>query len=399
MRSSSTVKLKWVLLANLANSTGAAILWPLTTMYVHNYLHQTMTMAGIVMFFMSCTMIVGNYLGGWLFDNWRPHYISIIGATVALLAVTLMIFFHGWPMFAILISFVSFGDGVCATLINSYSSGIGGYSQRYVFNVVYMAFNVGTVIGTLLVGVLFPMGIKLVLSATAICYVVLTAVVIFHFNVNFAKVKAKARAKRKKLPVQHSQNHGMKLGLVRLICINLVTIYMSYALWESIMSVHITNMHISFFYYSMLWTLNGLLVICGQPIVGKLAPYIKLSTQVISGLAIFAISFLLLINAHTLFAFTASMVVLTIGDLMSLPGVPAWVSTLTSLDEAGHYQSLVSMTVSIGRAIGPLFGGFMIEQYSYNALFIISFAVMMVTLLLVIGQMLRINVAEKARRN
>lgn len=393
MQSSSTVKLKWVLLANLANSTGAAILWPLTTMYVHNYLHQTLTMAGIVMFFMSCTMIIGNYLGGWLFDNWKPHYISIIGAAVALIAVCLMIFFHGWPIFAILISFVSFGDGVCATLINSYSSGVNSYSQRYVFNVVYMAFNVGTVIGTLLVGVLFPMGIKLVLMATSICYLVLTAVVIFHFNVNFAKVRANAKRRRPKK--QHSKNHGMKVNLVRLICVNLVTIYMSYALWESIMSVHMTSMHIPFFYYSMLWTLNGLLVICGQPIMGKLAPYIKLSTQVLVGLAIFAASFLLLINAHTKTAFTISMVVLTIGDLMSLPGVPAWVSTLTSLDEAGHYQSLVSMTVSVGRAIGPLFGGYMIEAYSYNSLFIISFALMMVTLLLIIAQMLRVYRAEK----
>lgn len=393
MQSSSTVKLKWVLLANLANSTGAAILWPLTTMYVHNYLHQTLTMAGIVMFFMSCTMIIGNYLGGWLFDNWKPHYISIIGAAVALIAVCLMIFFHGWPMFAILISFVSFGDGVCATLINSYSSGVNSYSQRYVFNVVYMAFNVGTVIGTLLVGVLFPMGIKLVLMATSICYLVLTAVVVFHFNVNFAKVRANAKKLRPKK--QRSKNHGMKVNLVRLICVNLVTIYMSYALWESIMSVHMTSMHIPFFYYSMLWTLNGLLVICGQPIMGKLAPYIKLSTQVLVGLAVFAASFLLLINAHTKTAFTISMVVLTIGDLMSLPGVPAWVSTLTSLDEAGHYQSLVSMTVSVGRAIGPLFGGYMIEAYSYNSLFIISFALMMVTLLLIIGQMLRVHRSEK----
>lgn len=393
MQSSSTVKLKWVLLANLANSTGAAILWPLTTMYVHNYLHQTLTVAGIVMFFMSCTMILGNYLGGWLFDNWKPHDISIIGAAVALIAVLLMIFFHGWPMFAILISFVSFGDGVCATLINSYSSGVNGYSQRYVFNIVYMAFNVGTVVGTLLVGVLFPMGIRLVLMATAVCYAVLTAVVVFHFNVNFAKVKASA--KKRKVKKQRGKTHRLKVGLVRLICINLVTIYMSYALWESIMSVHITNMHIPFFYYSMLWTLNGLLVICGQPIVGKLAPYIKLSTQVITGLAVFALSFLLLINAHTLAAFTLSMVVLTLGDLTSLPGVPAWVSTLTSLDEAGHYQGLVSMTVSIGRAIGPLFGGFMIEAYSYNGLFIVSFVLMMLTLLFVIGQMVRIKKATK----
>ena len=53
------------------------------------------------------------------------------------------------------------------------------------------------------------------------------------------------------------------------------------------------------------------------------------------------------------------------------------------------------MTVSIGRAIGPLFGGFMIEAYSYNALFVVSFVLMALTLLLIIGRMIRINKVTK----
>lgn len=45
-------------------------MWPLTTMYMHNYLHQTLTTAGLVMLFMSISMMAGNYTGGWLFDHW-----------------------------------------------------------------------------------------------------------------------------------------------------------------------------------------------------------------------------------------------------------------------------------------------------------------------------------------
>ena len=45
-----TMKLKWLFLASLLNNTGSALLWPLITVYVHDYLHESMTVAGIVMF-------------------------------------------------------------------------------------------------------------------------------------------------------------------------------------------------------------------------------------------------------------------------------------------------------------------------------------------------------------
>lgn len=51
MTKRTAVKLKWVALASLLNNTGAAFLWPLTTMYMHNYLHESLTTAGIVMLY------------------------------------------------------------------------------------------------------------------------------------------------------------------------------------------------------------------------------------------------------------------------------------------------------------------------------------------------------------
>lgn len=67
------------------------------------------------------------------------------------------------------------------------------------------------------------------------------------------------------------------------------------------MSVRITNMHIPFFAYSLLWTINGGVIMVGQPLVNKLANYINVRNQIIWGLAIFASSFILLIfSLHVL---------------------------------------------------------------------------------------------------
>ena len=70
---------------------------------------------------------------------------------------------------------------------------------------------------------------------------------------------------------------------------------------------------------------------------------------------------------------------LTLGDMMSVPGIPAWISDITPVSRTGKYQSLISSTVSIGRAIGPLLGGIIIEAYSYNVLFLTAFLLMFIT--------------------
>ena len=165
-----TMKLKWLFLASLLNNTGSALLWPLITVYVHDYLHESMTVAGIVMFFISMAMMAGNYCGGWLFDHWRPYQAAVLTVLVATLATILLIFFHGWPTFALLLCLVSFADGSSLTIINAYGTAVTSRSTRYVFNALYMAMNVGVVLGTLLVGVLLPISPTLTFTVTAGAY-------------------------------------------------------------------------------------------------------------------------------------------------------------------------------------------------------------------------------------
>lgn len=378
MMKQQTVKLKWVAFASLLNNTGAAFLWPLTTIYLHNYLGQSLTTAGFVMLVMSIAMMSGNYLGGWLFDHWRQYQTALIGVSLSTLAIFLLIFIHGWPWYAVLITINSFGDGINATIVNSYGAMVSDHPARYVFNYIYMAFNIGVVIGTLLVGVLLSISVVVVFIAATVFYAFLTILVILTFNVEVGKAK-KAQGSKERHKVSR-QLHQRWIILVWFILINYITVHLSYSLWESVMAVHMTNMGIPFYAYSMLWTLNGVLIIVGQPLVNKLSPYMRLSTQIIIGLFVFAVSFFLLIFARTLFAFVLDFVILTIGEMTSFAGLPAWITQLTNVNEAGHYQGLLNIMMSIGRALGPLYGGYVIEKGNYQILFLSVFGMMIITL-------------------
>lgn len=381
------VKLKWVALASLLNNTGAAFLWPLTTMYMHNYLHESLTTAGVVMLLMSICMMVGNYLGGWLFDHWDQYQTAVLGVTISTVAIFTLIFAHGWPWFAVLMMLNSLGDGINMTIVNSYGSLVSDHSSRYVFNYIYMAFNVGVVIGTLAVGVLLPISVVLVFTVATVFYFLLALVVVFALKVR-VPLPPKTPRPREKLA---SRSHQQALVLIWLILLNFVTIHLSYSLWESVMAVHMTNMGIPFYAYSLLWTLNGVLIIVGQPLVNKLSPYVRLSSQIMVGILIFASSFLLLIFARNLWAFVLDFVLLTIGEMASFAGLPAWIAQLTTVNKAGHYQGLLNIMMSIGRAIGPLYGGFVIDHGNYQELFISVFLLMTVTLGGVFAYLLRLR--------
>ncbi|MFC6253916.1 MDR family MFS transporter [Secundilactobacillus hailunensis] len=366
------VRLPALFIATLMLNTGAAFMWPLTTIYMNKTLGKSLTMAGAVMLLMSVMMMVGNYVGGVLFDRWSPYLTGVLGAGLSLIAMILLIFFHGWPIFAVLLVIVGFGDGISLTVGNSFAAMITQTPIRKVFNLMYIALNVGVVIGTLLVGYLLDYGITLVFSVTTLCYILLFILMVteFKIDVNSSQSNHQAGGRVPKL----------NLRVIWCICLMVFAIYTSYSLWESVLSVHMTNLHIAFKDYSLLWTMNGFLIVFGQPLMNRLFTNHKLATQVGLGVSIFALSFFGLIFASQYSAFVIIMIVLTIGEMIGFPGLPAWIDSLAENGRKGKYQGMYNVAISLGRAVGPLFGGLMIDFFSYQALFLCVGAAMLVTL-------------------
>lgn len=371
------VSLTGILTATLLLNAAAACMWPLTTVYMHNQLHQTLTLAGIALLGMSVCMIIGNWLGGWLFDHWSPLFSGVAGTLCSLVPMMLLIPFHGWPFFGIALLFIGLGDGIVMTVINSFAASIKGIPSRRVFNYLYIGLNLGVVIGTLMVGYLMSHGIVLVFSVATIFYLILLVILLIDFNVKLAKSDSKR---------VHGAAKPAHIGLIFLIAFMVFCLYLSYSLWESVLSVHMTNLGISFEKYSLLWTLNGLMIVFGQPLANRIGSNFKLSSQIYVGTLVFIMSFLILVFAKDYVTFVLTMAILTIGEMIGFPGIPAWIDSLAGNNDKGKYQGIYNMAISFGRAVGPLYGGLLIEYGSYQSLF---WSVTGIMLLSIIGVMLR----------
>jgi MFS family permease len=124
--------------------------------------------------------------------------------------------------------------------------------------------------------------------------------------------------------------------------------------------------------YSLLWTLNAFLLVVFQLIINWISKYYdSLYFQIYFGIIFIGLSFFTLIFMHSYLGFVISMIILTLGETSVIPAIPALVNELTPVSVKGKYQGLTNAWASVGKAIGPLVGGIVIDLTSYRLLFII----------------------------
>lgn len=360
-----------VIYATLMNA-GASFVWPLTTMYVNRDLHQSLVVAGIVSLFLSIFMMVGNYLGGYLFDKKSPYHSILFSIAITGISLLGLIFFHSWPMYAILLMPVGFGNGMNLTLMNSYATLVSKKNSQYVFNLLYVGINLGMVIGTASVGFLFKLGIGTVFIVATLSYLIILMMALFSFNVDFSNMKTwkqKSMSKANRRQKTYSSSKHSKLYLIIAIIIMSLSVYLAYSIWSSVMSVYMTKIGISFVAYSWIWVVNGVLIVIGQVPINRLFKKMNIALQIIIGVIILGSSFLLLPYTRTYIGFALNIAWLTIGEMMSLPNIPAWLDKFAKVSEKGRYQAYFNTSMTAGRAVGPLINGLIVDSLSYAFLF------------------------------
>lgn len=361
-------RLKWLLTGAMLNSIGTSFIWPLTTIYMHNALGKSLTEVGVILLMYSIANVIGSYISGHLFDQLNPQLLTLLGVGVSGLAMATLIFLHGWPAYPIGLVAIGFGTGWIITQVNSLGTTIHSKDGRYVFNMLYFMQNLGVVFGTSLVGFVYDISMSLLFVITTVLYVLLFIVVAVYYKVPALAKRRKPDGAKQLVRLPKANN-----WVIYTFFFTLVIIWIMYEQWVSNLSVYMTGMGIPMRNYSLLWTLNAGLIVIFQLILNRLAHYMKnIYIQVYAGIFFVAISFVTLMFAHDYMHFILAMVILTMGEATAFPAMPAIINELTPVAVKGKYQGLLNSWASFGKAIGPLFGGLVIEGLSYSWLFLIA---------------------------
>ena len=359
-----------VLLGAFFTSFGMSFIWPLTSVYLHDNLHISLTLVGLVLFFNSLASVIGNVVGGLGFDRRNPYYLMLAGGVVMTVTLIVLTLFHQAVPFAICLFFLGLAAGWNGTLVSALGATLKRFDGRYVFNMIYFVQNFGIVIGSSVVGFLYDWDLRLPFFVSTLISLGFLAVVLIGYhplrNLKRATNERKTDKMKIKLP---KMNQYLMITLLTMLLIT----WTMYQQWGSNVSVYMTSLGIPFRYYSVLWTVNAGLILLIQFFIVRYGQYIKNHFMPIYiGILMFAFSFVVLSIAKQYYMFVCAMVLLTIGEALAFPQVPVIVNRITPEGVKGKYLGLVNSFGSAGRAISPLFGGLMIETFSYRTLFIVA---------------------------
>ncbi|AGE23430.1 MULTISPECIES: MFS transporter [Geobacillus] len=356
----------WLLVGMALNVTGASFLWPLNTIYLHEQLGQPLAVAGVVLMLNSGGSVIGSLAGGFLFDRIGGFRVLLAGAVLTMAALGGLSVWHGWPHYAVFLAFVGVGSGVVFPAASAYAGAIWPEGGRRAFNALYVAQNIGVAVGSALGGLVASYSFSLVFFANLLLY----AAFLFTVVAGLRRVpllpppRKKRSGEAERAP---SRSAGWALAL---LCAGYGLCWLSYVQWSTTIAAYTRELGIPVGQYSLLWTINGALIVLAQPllsaVIRRFMPTLK--RQIVIGFFIFAVSFAMLLGAHSFAEFAASMMVLTIAEMIVWPAIPAAVNEWAPPGKAGFYQGIVNGTATAGRMIGPVIGGSVADLFGMKLL-------------------------------
>lgn len=370
----------WLLIiGTFVNTVGNSFLWPLNSIYIHDHLGKTLTMAGFVLMLNSLAGVFGNVLGGILFDKLGGYKTILIGVIMNLISITLLTIWHDWPQYIIFLSMLGFSGGIVFPALYAIAGSSWPEGGRKAFNAIFLASNVGVAIGPALAGIVADIHFELVFFANLSAYIVFFFLVVFTF-----KRLDPGKSANKKVSEETSERKA-KAPLIALsiLGVSLAVFWLSYSQWSATISPYTQTLGMSLSQYSLLWTLNGFMIVAVQPIIKPLVTRWenKVKYQLLLGLALMSVSFIVVYFAGDFKMFAAAMAILTLGEVFFSPVIPLIANKIAPPGQEGFYQGLVNSATTIGRMIGPLFGGFMVDIYGIPVLMFILSIILIVAMI------------------
>ncbi|MCH7322471.1 MFS transporter [Solibacillus sp. MA9] len=369
----------WLLIiGSFINTVGNSFLWPLNSIYIHDHLGKSLTVAGIVLMLNSLAGVFGNLVGGFLFDKLGGYKAIFIGVVLNLLSILLLTFWHEWPQYVIFLAMLGFSGGIVYPAIYAIAGSAWPEGGRKAFNSIFLANNVGVAIGPALAGIVADIKFDYVFSANLFFYVLFFILVLTTFKCfDVDQVTTKAISQGEK-----GRQKGPILAIA-ILSISLVVCWLSYSQWSATISSYTQGLGMSLSQYSLLWTINGFMIVAVQPIIKPLVTRWekKVKHQLVLGLVLMSVSYMVVYFAQDFKIFVAAMVILTFGEVFFSPVIPLIANKLAPQGQQGFYQGLVNSATTIGRMIGPVFGGFMVDVYGMQVLMIILSIITLVAII------------------
>ncbi|WP_188454166.1 MDR family MFS transporter [Virgibacillus oceani] len=364
-------KFIWLLaIATTINVTGASFLWPLNTIYMHNELGKSLAFAGFILMFNQAASIAGNLIGGVLFDKFSAYKTILYGTGLAMVSAVILSFYHSIAPYSVLLVLIGFGSGITWPVMFAMAGSVWPEGGRRAFNAIYVAQNLGVALGATVGGYVASFSFNYIFMANASLFAVFFVIVL----VAFKRIDEERNRQMHTTVIEQSGKIQNKSKFIALIILSggFLASWIAYSQWQSTIASHTQDIGIPLDQYSLLWAINGFLIVLGQPLLKLVTDRVtSQKNQIYVGTSILFASFIVVMFAEEFTVFVIAMVILTIGEMIVWPAIPTLANDLAPKGRAGFYQGFVNSVAAAGRMVGPVIGGLIVDVYNIQLLFFV----------------------------
>lgn len=369
----------WMLfICNLINGIGSFI-FPFLTLYLTQRLGLSDSSAGFFIMLLSTCYVPGSLIGGRIADKFNRKttvLFSQLGISVVLLACG---FLEGKSIMLWILLAMEVFDGICDPARDAIAQDITTIENRQAaFSLMYLAHNLGYIIGPIIAGILFFRAIRWIFWGTGIASA-LSLLVLMLFIPESKPDKTAIEKSRQSSGTDKAEDGGLLKALAsrkRLLVFAASMMFVSTAYRQVLFGLPLLLVRrfgeIGSTLFGTVNSLNGLVcVLATAPVVALLHRRHPLRNVMLGGLFYIAgFSFLGLMPKAWMFFGCA--IIYTLGEVIESTSSRFYVANNTPITHRARFQSVLPVIMYSGSAFGPLSAGLISDGIGLQWLWPIS---------------------------
>ena len=341
------------------------MIWPFLTIYASSKLSMPMAAVMGLMSFNSIAGLVSSILAGALADRFGRKVIMAVGLIGASAVYAGYIFATQYWHFVILLIFAGlfsplYRVGTDVTVADVVSA----ENRAHAYSVIRMGRNIGVALGPILGGLVLGRSYNIGFITASVALLVYGIIVIAFLKETLLSRNAHEGLRQQLLIYKEALQN---LRFSWLIVSHTIMEFSATLIWV-MLAVHMkTNFGYGEDTYSWIPTTNALMVIFLQVAITRFTQRWR-DTQVMPwGAAFYSVSMLIIAFSKGFWGFWLGMVALTLGELVVAPTASAYVANLAPIEKRGRYLGMFSLTWPLAMSVGPLAGGYLMDNVSQSA--------------------------------
>ena len=341
---------------------------PFMTLYLTQRLGYKMSQAGFIMAIWGVGSICGGFIGGRLTDKLGSYYIqlfTLIGGGLLFLVLGQMKEYLPICITTFILSFVNESFRPANSAAIAHYSKPENHTRSYSLN--RLSINLGWAAGGALGGFIASKNYHLLFIIDGLTNIAAAGVLWLLLAPSKNEATAKKPLQNKKVITKTAYNDKPYLAF---IVLTTLFAYCFFQIFSTLPLYYKKELHLSESYIGIVMAINGLLIALFEMVIVHNLEGKRHNLQYITiGVFLVALSYIVFnILPGTEMLAIAAMLIVTVGEVFSMPFMNSYWVSRTAMNNRGQYAGLYTVAWSIAQVLGPSTGTIIAENYGFTTL-------------------------------